>query len=134
MSTVDCAKTGVKNLHHLALNFDIGIYFEANGHGTVLFSKEGMEKMSRENQQELTLLSTLINQTVGDAFSDMFAIEAVLHLLDYSVRDWYEMYNDFPNRLMKVKHFIIVNGFFYQFYIFFFKKIIFFNENIKTGH
>ena len=34
---VDCAKTGVKNLHHLALNFDIGIYFEANGHGTVLF-------------------------------------------------------------------------------------------------
>ena len=64
-----------------------------------------MEKMSRENQEELMLLSTLINQTVGDAFSDMFAIEAVLHLLDYSVRDWYEMYNDFPNRLMKVNHF-----------------------------
>ena len=30
-----CAKTGVKHLHHLALNYDIGVYFEANGHGTV---------------------------------------------------------------------------------------------------
>lgn len=27
--------TGVKHLHHKALDYDIGIYFEANGHGTV---------------------------------------------------------------------------------------------------
>jgi phosphoacetylglucosamine mutase len=32
------AKTGVKYLHHKAVEFDIGIYFEANGHGTVIFS------------------------------------------------------------------------------------------------
>ena len=32
---VACAKTGVKHLHHKALEFDIGVYFEANGHGTV---------------------------------------------------------------------------------------------------
>lgn len=36
---VACACTGVKHLHHAALEFDIGVYFEANGHGTVLFSK-----------------------------------------------------------------------------------------------
>ncbi len=30
--------TGVKNLHHEALKYDVGIYFEANGHGTVLYS------------------------------------------------------------------------------------------------
>lgn len=30
--------TGVKHLHHRADEFDIGCYFEANGHGTVLFS------------------------------------------------------------------------------------------------
>ena len=30
--------TGVKHLHVAAARFDIGIYFEANGHGTVLFS------------------------------------------------------------------------------------------------
>ena len=31
--------TGVKHLHHAAGEFDVGVYFEANGHGTVLFSK-----------------------------------------------------------------------------------------------
>lgn len=35
---VACAKTGVKHLHHAAQEFDIGVYFEANGHGTVIFS------------------------------------------------------------------------------------------------
>lgn len=33
-----CVDTGVKHLHHAALKFDIGVYFEANGHGTVVFS------------------------------------------------------------------------------------------------
>lgn len=40
---VACAKTGVKHLHHVALQFDIGVYFEANGHGTVIFSKAARE-------------------------------------------------------------------------------------------
>lgn len=31
--------TGVKYLHEKAAEFDIGIYFEANGHGTILFSE-----------------------------------------------------------------------------------------------
>ena len=34
-----CTKTGVKHLHVAAEAFDVGIYFEANGHGTVLFSE-----------------------------------------------------------------------------------------------
>ena len=36
--TVPLAKTGVKHLHHIAVGYDISVYFEANGHGTVLFS------------------------------------------------------------------------------------------------
>lgn len=32
---VACVPTGVKHLHHKAADFDIGVYFEANGHGTV---------------------------------------------------------------------------------------------------
>ncbi len=32
--------TGVKYLHHRAVEFDIGVYFESNGHGTVVFSKK----------------------------------------------------------------------------------------------
>lgn len=34
---VACTPTGVKHLHHAAAKYDVGIYFEANGHGTVLF-------------------------------------------------------------------------------------------------
>jgi phosphoacetylglucosamine mutase len=33
-----CVKTGVKYLQRKAHEFDIGIFFEANGHGTVLYS------------------------------------------------------------------------------------------------
>lgn len=35
---IHMAKTGVKFLHHKAQEMDVGIYFEANGHGTVVFS------------------------------------------------------------------------------------------------
>ena len=35
---VACVPTGVKHLHRKAVEYDIGIYFEANGHGTVIFS------------------------------------------------------------------------------------------------
>lgn len=43
---VACVSTGVKHLHHKALTFDIGVYFEANGHGTVVFSKNAKTKLS----------------------------------------------------------------------------------------
>jgi phosphoacetylglucosamine mutase len=35
---VAIAKTGVKHLHATALQYDVGVYFEANGHGSVTFS------------------------------------------------------------------------------------------------
>jgi phosphoacetylglucosamine mutase len=41
------AKTGVKFLHHKATHFDMGLYFEANGHGTVLFSKSLISAIER---------------------------------------------------------------------------------------
>ena len=43
---VACTSTGVKHLHHRAASFDIGVYFEANGHGTVLFGSRAQEKLS----------------------------------------------------------------------------------------
>uniref|UniRef100_A0A8C6SXK1 Phosphoglucomutase 3 n=1 Tax=Neogobius melanostomus TaxID=47308 RepID=A0A8C6SXK1_9GOBI len=43
--TVKCAKTGVKHLHHVAQEFEIGVYFEANGHGA--FSKSAEEKIQQ---------------------------------------------------------------------------------------
>lgn len=40
---VACVPTGVKHLHHKAQEFDIGVYFEANGHGTVVFSENAKQ-------------------------------------------------------------------------------------------
>lgn len=33
-----CVATGIKNLQKEAMKYDIAVYFEANGHGTVYFS------------------------------------------------------------------------------------------------
>ncbi|XP_029589325.1 phosphoacetylglucosamine mutase [Salmo trutta] len=72
---VRCTKTGLKHLHHAAQEFDIGVYFEANGHGT----------------------------TVGDAISDMLLIEAVFAIRGMTVQQWDAICTDLPNRQLKVK-------------------------------
>ncbi|XVF04360.1 hypothetical protein REPUB_Repub05bG0075700 [Reevesia pubescens] len=48
--------TGVKHLHEKAAQFDIGIYFEANGHGTILFSESCLSWLDARNN-EFCLLS-----------------------------------------------------------------------------
>ncbi|KFU84489.1 Phosphoacetylglucosamine mutase, partial [Chaetura pelagica] len=111
---VHCVKTGVKHLHHKAQEFDIGVYFEANGHGTVLFSKdaettirqlakEEKDGEKREAAKVLENMIDLINQTVGDAISDMLVIEAILALKGLTVQQWDTLYTDLPNRLLKVQ-------------------------------
>lgn len=47
---VACVPTGVKWLHHKAIEYDIGVYFEANGHGTVVFKPEAKEKIRNAYQ------------------------------------------------------------------------------------
>lgn len=39
--------TGVKHLHAAAEAFDIGIYFEANGHGTILFQPPLIKRLHK---------------------------------------------------------------------------------------
>ncbi|XP_024912597.1 phosphoacetylglucosamine mutase [Cynoglossus semilaevis] len=112
---VKCTKTGVKHLHHAAQDFDIGVYFEANGHGTVLFSKTAEEKIqqltedlnasddSKKAAQLLQNTINVINQTVGDSISDMLLIEAILAIKGMTVQQWDSIYSDLPNRQLKVK-------------------------------
>ncbi|KAG5888570.1 hypothetical protein JTB14_029867 [Gonioctena quinquepunctata] len=111
---VACVSTGVKHLHHKALTYDIGVYFEANGHGTVVFSDNAKEKLvagtkdessSEEQRQACSSLLTfidMINETVGDAISDMLLVETILHARGWNISQWEECYTDLPNRLMKV--------------------------------
>ena len=129
---VKIAKTGVKFVHASAHdNFDVGKYFEANGHGTVLFSNAFLnalrkcENQLRNNENEnvlstsrtkialkrLQILPVLINQAVGDSLSDLLLVEAILKMKSDSSRissmadfqSWYSLYEDLPSRQLKVK-------------------------------
>lgn len=106
--------TGVKHLHHRAQQFDVGIYFEANGHGTVLFSKkytsvlngflaQATDQKQKIAAQTLLLLSDLINQTVGDSISDLVTVLVALKVMGKSVNSWGADYTELPNRLYKLK-------------------------------
>lgn len=111
---VTCVSTGVKHLHKKALEFDIGIYFEANGHGTVIFKDTAKEiiknhakneKLSEVQKIASTKLKDvidLINETVGDALSDMLLVETILHTKGWDIIEWERSYNDLPNKQLKV--------------------------------
>ncbi|XP_054719476.1 uncharacterized protein LOC129229236 [Uloborus diversus] len=53
--------------------------------------------------EKLLQTINLINETVGDAISDLLLVEVILSELDWSVDDWNAMYTDYPNKQMKVK-------------------------------
>ncbi|KAM0136037.1 hypothetical protein ACHAP3_004656 [Botrytis cinerea] len=109
---VVCTPTGVKWLHHAATKFDVGVYFEANGHGTVVFSQQALkvfasttpESPAQANALEtLRALTDLINQTVGDALSDMLLVETILAHKSWTPKEWDSTYIDLPNRLVRVE-------------------------------
>ncbi|KAG0150164.1 hypothetical protein CROQUDRAFT_668670 [Cronartium quercuum f. sp. fusiforme G11] len=97
---VTCTPTGVKHLHHAAQDYDVGIYFEANGHGTVVFSNAFLHSLPPTSA--LFQLSQLINQTVGDSISDMLLVETILLQKGWGMKEWDESYEELPNRLVKV--------------------------------
>lgn len=45
----------------------------------------------------------VINQTVGDALSDMLLVELILHAKGWNIIDWEKSYEDLPNKQLKVK-------------------------------
>ena len=126
-----CAKTGVKHLHPEAETFDVGVYFEANGHGTALFSDETLARLEEARRTlsaeiegheddedaeeeraeardalgafaELLALSRAINPAVGDALSGVLVVEAVLRAKGWTLSDWDAMYADLPSAQVKV--------------------------------
>lgn len=109
---VSCVKTGVKYLHSRALQYDVGIYFEANGHGTTVFGKTFKEKIAEASLtasgKQLEAVKTLLsfvnvtNETIGDAFSDFLIIEAILRVKGWSLQDWKALYDDLPYLQVKV--------------------------------
>ncbi|KAL8983850.1 MAG: hypothetical protein Q9205_002020 [Flavoplaca limonia] len=109
---VVCTATGVKHLHHAATKFDVGVYFEANGHGTVVFSDLALKRLNKYEPQSpaqssaletLQALTALINQTVGDALSDLLLVEVILAHKGWGPKEWDLTYTDLPNRLVRIE-------------------------------
>jgi len=118
--------TGVKYLHRAAEKFDIGIYFESNGHGTVVYDhvkvhnleeavkiaqhaleshqdhKEDLKHLY-QNVNLLYLFLVSANQGVGDAISNYIQVEVALAGLQMSSADWKAIYHDLYNAHSKIK-------------------------------
>lgn len=67
--------------------------------------------LTRE-QKDATLrlinIIDIINETVGDAISDMLLVETILHAKGWDITQWEAAYDDLPNRLLKVTVQVIV--------------------------
>ena len=101
-------------------------YFEANGHGTVVFGQKFYHMLAESERvlqgkhndnhnhsstwsrsllawQRLRILPRLINQAVGDALSDLLLVDAILSLKEWTLEDWDSLYQDVPSRQLKIR-------------------------------
>eukprot|EP00736_Rhodelphis_marinus_P000065 Rmarinus@m.940 len=111
---VELAKTGVKHLHPKAEAYDIGIYFEANGHGTLLYSEKAWSQISnvlrqpglpvaaRKAAEMLKGVFTLANQAVGDAIADLLLVECILCIKGWDYSQWETLYPERASTMAKV--------------------------------
>ena len=103
-------------MHHAAKTFDIGVYFEANGHGTVVFGPKFYSHLAQAEALFMTsesprpvcllrlrILPCLINQAVGDALSDLLLVDAILQIKNVDLKQWNQWYTDLPSRMSKLK-------------------------------
>jgi len=102
------AKTGVKYVHAEAVKFDVGIYFESNGHGTVVFSPRLVAFLEQSAPtsgaaKDLLTMSKMINQAVGDAISGLLMVECALRRKGWTMTEWDAIYSDLSSRQLKVR-------------------------------
>ena len=82
---VTCLKSlnlpeGVKFLHEAAHHFDVGVYWEANGHGTVLFSPALLEQLEQVGCREPVSLTGLTCPRYTHSSSQAHALTPCLTL------------------------------------------------------
>eukprot|EP00892_Ulva_mutabilis_P011143 jgi/Ulvmu1/8400/UM042_0107.1 len=119
--STELALTGVKHLHEAAKAFDVGIYFEANGHGSVLFSPRllqllqrleadvcgggggGISAEQKRAVQSLRAFEQIVNPAVGDAWSNLLLVAAILKRRRMLAADWRALYAPLATRLAVVR-------------------------------
>ena len=101
------ACTGVKHLHAAAVSYDVSLYWEANGHGAVLFSDAARAAVTAAcasedaraavAAQQLAAVDTMSNPAVGDGLSALLLVEAVLRATRTNIPRWLSLYADLPS-------------------------------------
>lgn len=99
--TILKGETGVANIVRLVNTLDIGIFFEANGHGSIFFSKKAVE-LFEEKSSELAEFAAFFQFPIGDAFANLLAIEYVLVKRNMSIAAWRKMFTPMVNTLVKM--------------------------------
>jgi len=84
--SIECTATGVKNLHHKALEYDVSVYFESNGHGTLLVNNNDLR-----NDVDFIKIDNLNNKIVGDGISGIFCVLYFLKELKIDYKDWFNL-------------------------------------------
>lgn len=93
------SQTGVKNFVKESKKFDIGVYFEPNGHGSVCFSKRFLEKVDEKGENSvIRILTRMFDPCVGDAIANLLVLKGTLN----SVSDLSKYKENF-SRLLTVK-------------------------------
>ncbi len=112
---VEVVPTGVKHLHAAAERYDVGIYWESNGHGAALFSDAALARIhaaaaapgataaASAAAQQLAALAAACNPSVGDALSGLLLVEGVLSAKGWTLSEWDALYCDRPSRQRVVK-------------------------------
>lgn len=94
-------QTGVKNFVTAAKKYDIGIYFEPNGHGSVIFSQNAIKIFFSGNDPEhkiLQILADTFDPCIGDALANLLVFKCII----FSTKN-IKSYKENGSRLLTVK-------------------------------
>jgi phosphoacetylglucosamine mutase len=97
--TVVLSQTGVKNFVKESKKFDVGLFSEPNGHGSIYFSKRLIDKLEEKGSNSiLKTMARMFDPCVGDAIANLLVFKALLK----STADL-EPYRETISRLLIVK-------------------------------
>ncbi|ORM40282.1 Phosphoacetylglucosamine mutase [Babesia sp. Xinjiang] len=96
---IEFCRVGVKNMQAKAQGYHISIFYEANGHGNILFNivpplYDTGKKCGYD--QLLANVARIFNNPTGDSIANSLFIELALHTLKLSHNDVLEFYKELP--------------------------------------
>lgn len=89
-----CVNTGIKNLCAATINYDVAVYFETNGHGSIHFSDKA--KKIFKNTTNGDILMKLSNPYIGDGIYLIFLLAFVTLIDKASFEELVNVYSELP--------------------------------------